>query len=272
MVETTVLDSATKLTAHHRGHVVIAASHGGVYPAYLAAAAGVTAIFLNNAGVGKDAAGIAGLEYLQHCGIPAAAVDHWSARIGDGADTRDHGKLSHVNETARLRGCMIGMSVTDAATLLAQGTHAAVADAVKPEEARHELANVGHRKVIGIDSVSLLEDADADALVVTASHGALLASSGTDSVRVQVPVISFHDAGGGKDDAGYSRLPRLEARGIAAVTVSADSARIGDSRSCYDEGIISRANAPARELGARPGDSLKSFYASLQLGGHTHRS
>ena len=63
----------------------------------------------------------------------------------------------------------------------------------------------------------------------------------------------YNDAGIGKDEAGVSRLPALDARGIAAATVSAASARIGDARSTYEDGIISRVNASAAALGLREG-------------------
>ncbi len=53
-----VLDSATKLGARHRGQVLVAGSHCDVYAAYVAAAGGVRGVILNDAGVGKDGAGL----------------------------------------------------------------------------------------------------------------------------------------------------------------------------------------------------------------------
>ena len=63
--------------------------------------------------------------------------------------------------------------------------------------------------------------------------------------------------GGGIVDAGISRLPALDTRGIAGITVSAASARIGDAASVWADGIISHANATAQRLGARAGEPLK---------------
>ena len=48
-----VADTATKLGPEHDGQVVISASHGGLYAAYLAARAGVRGVILNDASVGK---------------------------------------------------------------------------------------------------------------------------------------------------------------------------------------------------------------------------
>src|ERR1700730_10447635 len=47
------------------GAVVVIASHGGIYAAYLAAKLGAAAAIFNDAAVGRDRAGIAGLDHLQ---------------------------------------------------------------------------------------------------------------------------------------------------------------------------------------------------------------
>ena len=53
MDRTVLADSATKLKEDARDAVVVCGSHGGLYPAWLAARAGVRAIVLNDAGVGR---------------------------------------------------------------------------------------------------------------------------------------------------------------------------------------------------------------------------
>jgi len=85
---------------------VVGASHGGVYAAWLAAVARVRGLIVSDAGVGRERAGIAGLAYLDGLGIAAAAVDHDSARIGDGADLMARGRISHVNTAASALGAM----------------------------------------------------------------------------------------------------------------------------------------------------------------------
>jgi len=59
-------------------------------------------------------------------------------------------------------------------------------------------------------------------------------------------------------------LPALDARGIAAATVSAASARIGDARSTYEDGIVSRINMRAAALGLREGISSSEFVTALR--------
>ncbi len=69
----------------------------------------------NDAGKGKQDAGIAGLRLLDEHGIPAAAVDTMTARIGDGDSTYEQGKVSAVNEAARKLGVTPGISAKEAA-------------------------------------------------------------------------------------------------------------------------------------------------------------
>ena len=98
-----ILDSVTVFPPDARGRAAIAASHGGVYAAYLAAKAGIKAVILCDAGVGRERAGIGGLDYLDRLGVPAAAIGHRSARIGHGRDCAERGIITYVNITPRLQ-------------------------------------------------------------------------------------------------------------------------------------------------------------------------
>jgi hypothetical protein len=75
--------------------------------------------------------------------------------------------------------------------------------------------------------------------------------------------VFFNDAGVGLDEAGIRRLPTLDERGIAAGTVSAQSAPIGDARAAYAEGVLSHVNRTAEQLGGRPGMALRDFVELL---------
>ena len=74
----------------------------------------------------------------------------------------------------------------------------------------------------------------------------------------------YNDAGIGIDEAGVSRLPALDRRGIAAATVAAESARIGDARSSYEDGVLSRVNSCAGALGLRPRMTAREAVAILR--------
>ena len=86
--------TVTQLSARHAGAVVVAGSHGGTIAAAYAAAARVRAIVFNDAGRGRDDAGIAGLAALDALGIAACAVAHTCARLGAAAAALAHGAVS----------------------------------------------------------------------------------------------------------------------------------------------------------------------------------
>jgi hypothetical protein len=106
-----VMDSITQLTPEDAGAFVVSGSHGGVSSGEVALPLPLAAAFFNDAGVGKDNAGIAALEMLQRKGVAAGTVSHMSARIGDGADMWSHGVISHVNQAARRIGMQPGSSL-----------------------------------------------------------------------------------------------------------------------------------------------------------------
>ena len=265
MDQVLVIDTATKLGADAADRVVVCGSHGGLYPAWLAAQAGVRALVLNDAGIGRHQAGIAGIHWLDALEIPACAVDYRSARIGDGADTLACGIVTMSNDTAAQHGCLPGHTCRQAVDCLLRNAGAAPRNDV-PDlgEHRARVGNTGHREVWAMDSVALVEASDSRKIVVTGSHGGLLGGREDDGVLgVDVFAAFFNDAGGGKEGAGYARLAILDARGIAAATVSAYSARIGDGRSTYDTGVLSRVNEAARRLELKEGMSAREAVARL---------
>ncbi|MCK7491795.1 MAG: hypothetical protein MZW92_09125 [Comamonadaceae bacterium] len=79
-------------------------SHGGISSARYALAARPLLSVFNDAGVGKDAAGLAALPFLQTHGLAACTVAHDSARIGEAESTLDDGVISHVNLLAQALG------------------------------------------------------------------------------------------------------------------------------------------------------------------------
>jgi hypothetical protein len=76
-----IADSITRVGPEAAGAVIVNASHGGIYAAYLAAKLRAVAAVFNDASVGRDRAGIGGLGYLQNLGIPAATVGHDTAAL-----------------------------------------------------------------------------------------------------------------------------------------------------------------------------------------------
>jgi hypothetical protein len=255
-------DSITRVGPEAKGAIVVNGSHGGVYAAYVAAKLGVAAAIFNDAGIGRDDAGIAGLEYLAQLGIPAAAVGNMTARIGDGADMMARGVVTHANSPAAALGCRPGVSCRNAVRALAQ---AAVGRLEPPPALESAFLLIAEPPAVwALDSASAVGPKHVGTIVVTGSHGGLLGGQPGTALKYDAFAALFNDAGIGIDEAGVTRLPALDARGIAAATVAAASARIGDARSTYEDGIVSRVNSHAAALGIVPGISAREFVATVR--------
>lgn len=264
-----VLDSVTHLKTEHRGRAAVCASHGGRYAGWYAADQGLGAVILNDAGVGRQQAGVGGLALLAEYRIPAACVSHRTARIGEGAHMLRYGVLSFVNEPAAALGLEPGMSCTAALALLDVADLSPSGKPPKEHEARRELPELGRNgiRVIVMDSNGLVVPEDAGHVVVTASHGGLLGGRPETAVKYPVLAAVYNDADRGIDDAGISRLPALQARGIAGACVSAFSARIGDGMSTLDDGFVSALNDRARSFGGAIGQDCRAFVAAMVAAG-----
>jgi hypothetical protein len=258
-----VADSITELGLEHQGMVAVVASHGGRYTGIVATTIGLRGLITNDAGVGLNAAGIRSLELLDGIGLAAATIDHRSGRIGDGADCGRHGVLSYVNDAAGAIGCAVGQSAQSAAHAMLRAEPSSP-QVVSLEEARFRLPPADAAvDVWGIDSASLAAEGDRGAILVTGSHGALLGGRPGTALKVDALAAVFNDAGGGPGGRGRSRLPALDDRGIAAVTVSAASAMIGSARSSFEDGVISATNGRAVSYGAKTGMKASVFVALM---------
>ncbi|MBM3644632.1 MAG: hypothetical protein FJX02_09865 [Alphaproteobacteria bacterium] len=240
-----VVPSVTKLPPETRGAVLVGGSHGAVYAAYLSALAGARAAIHHDAGIGRDEAGVSGLDWAERHGMAMAAVATATARIGDGADMLARGRISRANPLAAGAGVAPGMTVAEAVERL-KARPATTRTPDKLDETRFEVEGV-----VCVDSISLAGPADRGRIVASGSHGGLPA--GETAAKYAPRLSLFNDAGFGADRAGSAGLAVLQAAGLAGVTVQAMSARIGDGRSTLTQGIVSDANALAIALGARIG-------------------
>ena len=245
-----VADSVTALADEARGAVLVSGSHGGLIAAWYASSAGVRAAIFNDAGRGRDDAGIAGVRALDDVGMAAAAVAHTSARIAVASDTLARGIIAFANAGAARLGVAEGLACREAAERL-RAAPLPAARLAATRDARTVLVagRSGAAAILGLDSIGGVRAGDARAVLVIGSHGGLHGGDPASALPVDAAGAFFHDAGGGRDGAGYSRLPVLEARGVAAATVGHGSARIGDARSMWDTGVLSRVNAVAAARG-----------------------
>jgi len=113
-----VLDSVAYAKEADNGHIIISGSHGGESAAKHLLLFSPTGAIFNDAGIGKNCAGISGLLLLDEVGIPAATVDAFSAEIGNGKETYEEGVISIVNRAASRCGIEIGIPAKGAALLM----------------------------------------------------------------------------------------------------------------------------------------------------------
>jgi len=108
-----IVETSSDVNESNSRDIIVTGSHQGS-GSYLAKCK-IKGAIGNDAGKGKQDAGIAGFKLLDEHGIPAAAVSNMTAKIGNGNSTYDQGKISAANEMARKLGISEGMSAKDAA-------------------------------------------------------------------------------------------------------------------------------------------------------------
>ena len=258
-----LLDTITDVMAPDRGRVVVSGSHGGVYPATVASLAGLRGVIFNDAGIGLEQAGIGGVIALAEVGMAAAATDCMTARIGDASDAMHNGRISHVNTQAAALGIQVGMDTREAAALLCAAPVPEATLTPCQETRQTRVLVPGTAPVHLLDSASMLAPEHAGKIVVTGSHGGLIGGNPARALKADAWISVFNDAGFGPDEVGTARLAALAEKGLASVTVSAQTARIGDAASALESGVISRVNTPAAALGAAEGLALKAWLTGL---------
>ena len=259
MAEAAVLcaDSVTAFTLAAHGAVLITGSHAGRLVGQMAIQVGAVGLIASDAGVGKQAAGVMGLDVLDRFGVPGAAVDVWSARIGDGADTRQSGIVNVVNEHAAELGVANGMPARVAAQLMAT---ASTCTPTLSESAGADLdtggttIDDGDVRVIALDSAGWINQHHEGAIVITGSHGGIVDGK---AVKAAVLAAAFNDAGVGKQRAGVGRLALLDSMRIAGFAVSHQSARIGDSVDTFASGEVSCVNERGADYGIELGATAR---------------
>jgi hypothetical protein len=105
-----LVDSITELGPDDAGCMAVSGSHGGISSARYALAARPHLSIFNDAGIGKDEAGITALDFLQGHALAACTVSHSSACIGQANSTLQSGIVSHCNLLARELGVDAGQT------------------------------------------------------------------------------------------------------------------------------------------------------------------
>ena len=246
--------------------VAVAASFAGVPTAAVPMARGVRGWIAHEAGPGLEDAGVAGLAFAEENGIPAAAIATMEGGLSDGPSLLT-GTVAHANGPARAVGVEPGMSGEEAALRMLDAPEGRRVDA--SEAFDREVRRVAGDENAGVYtawSIGLIEDCRPDDVFAVASHaGAVM---GDYAAPVGPKGIIANDAGVGANETGIAGLAQLDELGVAAATVAAGSARIGDPTSTYKDGTISHANETARAAGVRVGQSARDA-ARLMLEART---
>lgn len=254
-----IFDSATYVEGYlvdnpSSDDVIVAASYAGVLCARMITKASPRAAIGLDCGIGKDGAGISGLWFYEALDIPAAAVDVMTAEMGNGKDMYECGVISRVNEAAQGFGVTPGMTVKAAIDALLTGSEKP--DYFDPARRLVIATSDAGRSIVCTDSIAfaLPEDKERNVLC-TAGHTGRSVVEYFRSFRPWGFICS--DGGGGKNRSGLSALEAVEPDGIPGVAVDANTARMGDGRSTYFDGVVSAVNSLAAAKGVRVGQPAK---------------
>ena len=256
--------SVTELDDSHCGQHALVGSHGGRATGAYAAQIGLASLICHDAGIGLEGAGVAALYALDRTGVPACAVGHNSARVGDPDDMVANGTVSAVNAAARALGVCEGLPVSRARELLSTGrVRTSTVTSVGAVSFRSSDIVCNGHKVVLHDSASSISSRDTGEIIVTGSHGGMPGGDAARAVKAVVALVFFNDAGLGKDGAGIARLAVLASQGIPVAAVDCMSARIGDAASTLETGVLSHVNAPAERAGLAPGQSVDTAISTF---------
>jgi uncharacterized protein YunC (DUF1805 family)/predicted esterase YcpF (UPF0227 family) len=258
-----LLDSLGDLQASNRSPILVCGSHcgGNNDLARHVKNCHVKAVFLNNAGVGKNQSGIKGLKHYEDENVMACAVDHNSAEIGIAHDTWENGTISHTSTQAEIVGIQIGDSVKEAvakiinivkhssSTQKSENFESPIKREVKDISSKLDLKKQVQTQIDGIgitvtNSITFLNENNSGDIVTCGSHGGV--SAGHYAQKHGVKAVFFNDAGIGKNKAGVKSLESLSNAGILACTVDCMSAEIFNGQDVLDNGIISVCNQLAK--------------------------
>jgi uncharacterized protein YunC (DUF1805 family) len=257
-----LLDSLGDLQPDNTNPILVCGSHCGDNGTFARKLKNcrVKAVFLNNAGVGKNKAGISGLSHYDAENILACAVDHYSAEIGVARDTWESGIISHTSTLAEKVGIKIGDTVKEAVARIINLIDMAGSTQKNKNfesfinEKEDNSNKVALKKQIqtqidGVsitvaDSITFLNENNEGDIVVCGSHGGV--SAGHYAQKHRLKAVFFNDAGIGKNNAGIKSLDSLSDAGILACTVDCMSAEIFNGQDILDNGIITVCNQLAK--------------------------
>jgi len=190
----------------------------------------------------------------------------FTVELGRGESLYESGVVSRLNEDARERGVTEGMAVSEAARLMLERDAPAVARTAEEIDNRAVVATApSGRQVVCLDSIAQGRPEDRGRNVLcSAGH---CGRSAAIYLRHVAPWgFIGSDGGRGLNDAGVAVIHIVADDGLACATVDARTARMGDGRSTYEDGVISAVNTTAAARGVAVGQTAKEAAARLLEG------
>lgn len=231
--------------------VVVGSSFAGAATVVIPLARGAKAVIAHDAGVGKDQAGISGLPFGDRHGLPVAAVAGSTASLSNGNSLYE-GTIGHANKLATELGVRAGQPVAEAARLMLRAPRGRPIDATREIEfVLRRMKETPKGCIYAVWNLSGLPETYPNDVFALATHSARVAAE--HAFRWNVKGWIANDAGMAKNNSGISGLALCAEKGMPAASVSAESARIGDGLSTYEDGIISAANDVAARKGVSVG-------------------
>jgi len=216
---------------------------------------GVKAIIALDAGIGKDEAGITALATGEQHGVPVASVATLSADVANGRSVA-WGTISRANAPARALGVAPGQIAYDAAVRMLKAPLGKPVEVAATWDEHPRVVEEYPRGKIWASTSSFVfkRKIPTDVICIAANSGRVFAES---LIEIGPRGGIANDSGMGKNNSGIAGLKILAEHGIAACSVAAMSARIGDGMSTWNDGVISAANTIAMERGVKVGMTAK---------------
>jgi hypothetical protein len=251
------LDSSSYLDPHPTGptDVIVVGSYCGTRILAPMFTRGVRAVIATDAGIGKDDAGISGLEHGEQIGVPVAAIAAMSAETSNGRSTL-MGEISRANAQARALGVAPGMVAYEAAARLAEASPGKpIPTPLGAEEEPVVVEETPRGRTWATPGTTAVKDQVPNDVICSGANSSRVFSDGV--LRVAAKGAIANDAGIARNNTAVEGVKLLGERGIPAAAVASMSARIGEGLSTWNDGVISVVNAVAGARGVKVGMSAK---------------
>jgi hypothetical protein len=187
-----------------------------------------------------------------------------SARLGDGRSVHDDGVVAFMNAEAEGLDVHAGMPAFAAARRLLAAPPGRMTPGLRlVDRSQRIVRESGGRRVVLMGSTSFATAANREDVLCVGSHGGR--ANALPLLAVCPRGVIFNDGGLARDRSGVGALRILDEAGVAAATVDAMTARIGDPLSTWETGVLSAVNHTATRRGLAPGQPAR-VAADILLG------